>query len=364
MKNKSEKKTKVALIAPSLAQFGGQSIQAKCLLEAFAEDDRVELVFIPNNPANFGQRVKFLRTITTSLKFWFSLLAKLRDVDIVHVFSSGTTSYIISTLPPLFAAKFYGKKVILHYHTGEAETHLKNWKTALRTIGMFDRIIVPSEFLVEVFARFGLQAKAISNFIETEKFRFRDRSSSSGAPLKPVFLSNRNFEAHYQVGDVLRAFSLIQEKFADASLIIAGGGAEEAKLKKLSADLQLKNVEFSGRVPPDKMPELYERADIYLNSSIVDNMPLSIIEAFSCGLPVVTTDAGGIPYIVEHEKTGLVVKVNDYEALAREALRLLETDGLAQKLIAKAHAECVKYSWTKVRGRWLEIYEDLAQSQK
>ena len=66
---------------------------------------------------------------------------------------------------------------------------------------MFDRIVVPSRFLVDVFAKFDLQARAIFNFVETEKFKFRDRR-----PLKPVFLSNRNFEAHYQVGDILRAF--------------------------------------------------------------------------------------------------------------------------------------------------------------
>ena len=355
MKEKGNKKIRVALIAPSMSQLGGQSIQAKRLINAFEGDERIELTFIPNNPESFGQRIKFLRTITNSFKFWLSLLKKLRKIEIVHIFSSGTTGYIISTLPALYAAQIYGKKTILHYHTGEAETHLKKWKKSVRTMRMFDRIIVPSQFLVDVFAKFDLRAKGIFNFVETEKFKFRARK-----PLKPVFLANRNFEAHYKVRDVLRAFSTIQKKIPAARLIIAGVGSEESELKKLSTDLQLKNTEFVGRIEQEKMPEFYDQADIYLNSSIVDNMPLSIIEAFSCGLPVVTTDAGGIPFIVEHEETGLLVSVDDHESLAQESIRLLENDELAQKIIAKSRAECVKYSWSQIREQWLAIYEELA----
>ena len=352
---KSDKKTKVALVAPSLPVIGGQSIQARSLFDAFQNDDKNELTFIPNNPKNFGQKIRFVRTLTTSLTFWVSLFRMLRNVDIVHIFSSGTTSYVISTLPPLLIAKFYGKKTILHYHTGEAETHLKNWRKSVQTMRYFDRIIVPSQFLVEVFARFSLQTNAISNFVETEKFRFQKRES-----LRPIFLSNRNFEPHYQVADVLRAFSLIQKKICNAHLMLIGSGHQEADLKKLAAELQLKNVEFVGRVEPNMMPEYYNKSDIYLNSSIVDNMPLSIIEAFCCGLPVVTTNAGGIPYIVEHERNGLVVNVNDYSALADAATRLLENNELAQKLIAEAHHDGVKCSWSQVRAHWVRSYEELA----
>lgn len=349
-------KIKILLVAPSMKIVGGQSIQAKRLLDAFASDEKIELEFVPNNSETPFQNVKFLRTIFASIKFWFLLFRKIPKTDVVHIFSSGTTSYIISTLPPLFVANLFGKKTILHYHTGEAGAHLKNWKlTAKPTMKQFDEIIVPSPFLVDVFARFGLKAKAIFNFVEGEKFVFRERKS-----LKPVFLSNRNFEAHYQVEDVLRAFRLIQNRFPEARLLIAGSGSEEKNLRNLAADLKLENAEFLGRIENSEMPKIYDSADIYLNSSIVDNMPLSIIEAFSCGLPVVSTDAGGIPFICENGETALLVEKNDYENLAREAIRLLEDDALAQKIIGKARRECVKYSLENVCGRWLEIYQELA----
>jgi len=354
MKDKNGK-IKVALIAPSPENIGGQSIQAKRLLDAFAGDEKIELEFVPNNPETPFQNIKFLRTIFTSIKFFFSLFRKLPRADVVHIFSSGTTSYIISTLPPFFAAKLFGKKTILHYHTGEAETHLENWKlTAKPTMKRFDKIIVPSQFLVDVFAKFDLKAEPIFNFVEGEKFVFRERK-----PLKPIFLSNRNFEAHYQVGDVLRAFRLIQNQFPEARLLVAGYGSEEKKLKQLAGELKLENTEFLGRIESSEMPEIYQKADIYLNTSVVDNMPLSIIEAFSCGLPVVSTDAGGISYICENGETALLVGKNDYESLSREAVSLLEDGELAQKIIGKARAECVKYSLENVRGQWLELYQNV-----
>lgn len=355
----SRKKIKIALVAPSLQVVGGQSIQAERLLKAFAGDENVQIEFVPNNPETSFQNVKFLRTVFTSIVFWLSLLRKIPKAEVIHVFSSGTTSYLISTLPPLVAAKLFGKQVILNYHTGEAETHLKNWRlTAKPTMKMFDKIVVPSQFLIDVFARFDLKAEAVFNFVESEKFEFRSRN-----PLELVFLSNRNFEAHYQVDDVLRAFRLIQNKFSAAKLIVAGYGSEESSLKNLAAELNLKNTEFVGRIEPAEMPKIYDKADIYLNASIVDNMPLSIIEAFSCGLPVVSTDAGGIPYLCENGETALLVAVKDYEALAREAIRLIEDNDLAQKIIHTARQNCVKYSWANVRGEWLDIYRQSASEK-
>jgi glycosyltransferase involved in cell wall biosynthesis len=349
-------KIKVLLVAPSMKIVGGQSIQAKRLLDAFAADEKIEFEFLENNPEALFRNVKLLRTIFTSVKFWFLLFRKIPKTGIVHVFSSGTTSYIISTLPPLFVARLFGRKTILHYHNGAAEQHLENWKlTAKPTMKRFDEIVAPSQFLVDVFAKFDLKAKAIFNFVEGEKFVFRERKK-----LKPVFLSNRNFEAHYRVEDVLRAFRLIQNQFPEARLLIAGYGSEEKKLKNLAVELKLENAEFLGRIENEEMPKIYDKADIYLNASVIDNMPLSIIEAFSCGLPVVSTDAGGIPYICENGATALLVGKNDYENLARAAISLVENQELARKIVGNARRECVKYSLEDVRGRWTKLYQNLA----
>ena len=116
--------------------------------------------------------------------------------------------------------------------------------------------------------------------------------------LQPVFLSNRNFQSLYNIACVLRAFARIQEQRPEARLIVVGNGPEGERVHALARELSLRNVEFVGAVTPTEMGRYYDEADVYLNASDIDNMPNSIIEAFACGLPVVTTRAGGIPYIV------------------------------------------------------------------
>ncbi|HOK46156.1 MAG TPA: glycosyltransferase family 4 protein, partial [Bryobacteraceae bacterium] len=234
---------------------------------------------------------------------------------------------------------------------GEAEDHLRRWRSAASAIRLADSIAVPSSYLVDVFRQFGLQARAIFNIVETERFPFRERN-----PLRPVFLSNRNLEPMYNVACTLRAFALIQRRIPDARLIVAGYGSQRSQLEALAQELGLRDVSFLGRVTPQEMPQVYDQADIYLNSSEIDNMPLSILEAFACGLPVVTTDAGGIPYVVEHGRTGLIVGKGDYRAMADAALRLLEDPALAAALIRNARRECSKYRWESVRQQWLELY--------
>ncbi len=353
-----EKPVKVLMVAPALPIIGGQTVQAARLLEKFHEEPGVQVDLQPINPqfAPGLQKIKYLRTVLTSAKYISDLLVKIPRYDVIHIFSASYYSFLLAPTPAVLIARLFGKKTILNYRSGEAADHLKTWKrSAIPTVRLFDAVVAPSGYLVDVFADFGLKAQTIFNFVNTERYRFRERK-----PLRPVFLSNRNFESHYNVACTLRAFALIQKSIPEAQILVAGDGAEKVKLHQLAEELNLRNVEFLGAVPPEKMPEIYDRADIYLNSPSIDNMPNSVIEAFSCGLPVVSTNAGGIPYIVENEKTGLLVETNDHEALARAAMRILESDELAQKIIADARRESVKYTWENVRSEWLKIYRELA----
>ena len=123
---------------------------------------------------------------------------------------------------------------------------------------------------------------------------------------------------------VLRAFALIQERLPSARLIVVGDGPERECVHAMASELALRNVEFIGAVSPTEMGRWYDEADVFLNASDIDNMPNSIIESFACGLPVATTRAGGIPYVVEHERNGLLVDCGDHAGLAAAALRLLD----------------------------------------
>ncbi|MGH9932736.1 MAG: heparinase II/III family protein [Pyrinomonadaceae bacterium] len=351
---------RVLVVAPSLDILGGQAIQAARLVTRMRELSAFEVGFLPINPRLPGllrrlQAVKYLRTVVTSLLYIATLLAHVPRYEVIHIFSASYFSFVLAQTPAILIAKLFGKKVLLNYHSGEAEDHLSRWRTATPTMRLVDEVVVPSEYLVRVFAKFGIRARAINNLIELDRFTFRERR-----PLRPVFLSNRNLETHYGVDHVLHAFALIQKSIPDAELIVAGGGSQRVALEDLALALGLRHTKFVGRVEHDGIVEQYQEADIFLNGSEVDNQPLSILEAFACGLPVVTTNAGGIPDMVINGETGFVVNRGDHEAMGNRALQLLKEIDLVGPLAQRARDECQKYSWGAVRDQWTKLYRELA----
>lgn len=358
---KADKKIAVGIVVASLDILGGQAIAALRLLEGLAQSPVIEAELLPINPRlplalRWLQRIKYLRTLVTFVYYVATLLVKVPRFDVLHIFSAANFSFLLAPAPAVLVARLYGKPVILHYHSGEAEEHLRNWRrTTIPVFRLADRVIVPSEFLVKVFAEFAIEARAISNTVEFARFSFHRRR-----PLRPVILANRNFESHYNVACALRAFGLIQQELPQAQLLVAGDGSQRQALQALAAELRLRNIEFFGAVSPAQMPALYDRADIYLNASEVDNMPLSILEAFACGLVVVTTDAGGIPYMVKDRDNGLVVERGNPAALAQAVLHLLAHADEAERLIHQALSDCRKYRWQAVEYQWLSLYQELA----
>jgi glycosyltransferase involved in cell wall biosynthesis len=341
--------------------LGGQAVQLARLREKLAGTPGVEVSFLPMNPRLPGplrlmQRVKFLRTVVTSIGYWSILVFRMRRFDVVHAFSPSYWAFLLGPVPALLVARAFGRGALLNYHSGEAEDHLRNWRSAVPLAKLAHRIVVPSEYLRDVFARFGLPSDSIHNFVDADTIPYRERSMP-----RPVFLSNRNLEALYNVACSIRAFARIQERIPEASLIVAGYGGQRPALEELVAGLGLRNVRFTGRVTPNEMAQLLDEADIMLNSPDIDNMPLSLIEAQAAGLPIVSTSTGGIPYIVQDGLTGLLVPPGDDAALATAALRLLEEPGLALRLTRAARQACIdRFSWHAVEEAWVRVYRELA----
>jgi glycosyltransferase involved in cell wall biosynthesis len=260
----------------------------------------------------------------------------------------------------MLVARLYRRGAILNYHSGEAADHLATWRTAVPLTRLAHRIAVPSEYLSTVFSGFGLKAESIHNFVDTDAIRYRERTNP-----RPVFLSNRNLEKLYNVACCIRAFAVVQSRVPDAQLVVAGYGRERGSLEALVAELRLRNVRFTGRVPPAEMIRLLDESDVLLNSPDIDNMPLSLIEAQAAGLPIVSTSTGGIPYIVEHDRTGLLVPPGDCEGLATAALRVLNESGLAARLSRAGREACeANYTWQAVEQSWLQLYRDVAQQSR
>jgi glycosyltransferase involved in cell wall biosynthesis len=353
---------RVAIVAPSLAILGGQSVQADQLIQAWANDPDVEAWLVPVNPQPAAgtwltalARKKYIRTVITQASYWPLLWRELQRADVVHVFSASYTSYLLSTTPALFVAARLGRPVLLNYHSGQAPDHLGRSRFARRTLADVDQVAVPSRFLADVFGEFGIETDVIPNIIDRTAFAFRPRE-----PLRPRFLSTRNLEPLYNVSCTLRAFAHIQAEVPGATLTVVGYGSELASLQQLVSSLRLSGVTFTGRVPPGEMPRYYAEADIYLQSPNIDNMPLSVLEAFASGSAVVSTRTGGVPAILEDEVHGLLTPPGDDRAMASAALRLLGDPELAARLIRQACTATEIYTWQRIRPLWLSAYRRLA----
>jgi glycosyltransferase involved in cell wall biosynthesis len=355
---------RVTIVAASLRYVGGQSVQADLLLRNWEGDPDIQAELIPIDPPlprglRWVEGIPGLRTLVREPLYIFSVWRGLKGADIAHIFSASYWSFLLAPVPAWLVALLGKKKVLLHYHSGEARDHLRRFRTArpmLRRMGM---LVVPSWYLVDVFAEFGLKAEVVPNIVDLSQFCFRTRT-----PLRPHLVCTRGFHPYYRVDLVLQAFAEVQKVFPHARLDLAGGGPLERQIRDLVHQLKLSGVRFLGVVSRAEIGRIYDEADIFVNASSLDNMPVSILEAFASGTPVVSTAPEGMRYLVEHDRTGLLSPSGDAAPLAENILRLLRDEELSSRLAANAYEESSRYRWTAVRERWLAAYRTLMQDHE
>ena len=339
------------IVAAGQATPGGQGIQALALCEALRIEGHV-VTYIPIDPVfprglRWVRRVPIGRTILNQA-LYFSKLIALRRTDTTFIFSAAYWSFLLAPVPAILAARAAGSRVVLAYHSGEADDHLTRWGALVHPwLRMVDSIVVPSSFLQEVFHRHGYRARVIRNVVDTSRFRYSERFV-----LRPRLLSTRNLEPHYRVDDTLRAFAILRARYPEATLTVAGCGSEEGRLRRLAGSIGVGGIRFLGRVDPCAIPALCDEADIFVNASEVDNQPVSVLEAFAAGLPVVTTNTGDIAAMVRHGETGLIVPHRDPDNMASAVTSLIEAPERARRLAARAREEVEAYTWPRVREEW------------
>ncbi len=348
--------SRIALVAAGPGIVGGQGAQARALLDALRSDG-CDVVFLPVNPP-FPRGLRWLRccpwarTILNQALYLPSLV-RLRRAAVAHVFSASYWSFLLGPAPAMLAARAFGRRVVLHYHSGEADDHLARWGILVHPfLRLADIIVVPSPYLEAVFARHGMAVLVIPNVVDTSRFRYRDRPR-----LRPRLLSARNLEPYYRVDTTIRMFARLREIFPEATLVVAGQGGEEARLRALARDLGERGIRFAGRVEPAEMPALYDEADIFVNASVVDNQPVSVLEAFAAGLPVVTTPTGDIAALVREGETGRLAPPDDPVAMAGAVASLITDPEGARAMARRARAEVERYTWAGVREAWRAVYE-------
>jgi len=349
---------RIGLIGPLPPPSGGMANQTLQLSRLLGNEGlAVDLVQTnaPYRPAWVG-KIVVVRAVFRLLFYAARLWKTTGRVDVLHIMANSGWSWHLFTVPAVWIAKFRNTPTVINYRGGEAEQFFaRSFRWVKPTLTASARIVVPSRFLQQVFKRYHFDAEIVANIIDVERFAptaYRDRQAAA-----PHLLVPRNLELIYDNATAIRAFKQVLKELPGATLTVAGTGPEHASLLALAKELGIQNkVVFSGRVDAPHMPALYQAADVMLNPSRVDNMPNSILEALACGVPVVSTNVGGIRFLVEHEKTALLVPAEDHQAMAAAAIRVLRDHQLNDDLRQAGLDFVQQFSWPIVRDNWLAVY--------
>ncbi len=352
---------RVCVVGPLPPPSGGMANQCEQLVRLLRADGAdVELVRnnAPYRPTLLGQ-VPVLRAGVRLLPYLLNLWRAAGRAEVLHVLANSGWAWHLFAAPALLIGLLRGTPVIINYRGGLAEQFFAGAPSHVLSLMRRAALrVTPSAFLRRVFAQHGLEADVIPNIVDLERFAPRQERDFGAAPQVVVA---RNLEPIYGLSTALQALAILRQQYPGASLTVAGSGPQKAELVALAAALGLSDaVHFPGRVDHAEMPALYARADVALNPSTVDNMPNSVLEAFASGLPLVSTDVGGVPDIVSDGVNGLLVPVGDAPAMAAALLRLLGDRDLARRLADAGVKQVQAYAWPQVRGQWLAAYRRAA----
>ncbi|MFO1257172.1 MAG: glycosyltransferase family 4 protein [Gammaproteobacteria bacterium] len=352
----------IAIIAPIPPPNGGMALQG-LQLKRLLENEGYTIFYTATNPKmtpNWISQIPYLRAVYRLYFYCWALFKIPDEYQLWHIFSNSGLSWFLFSLPPVFIAKLRRKDVIINYRGGGADQFLKRWCFAVKQVIIWTNgLIVPSDYLKSIFAKYQIEARVVPNVIDETKFYPRTHSNFQTLNTKAeiVLSITRNLEPIYGVDVAIKSFFEAKKLIPQLKLKIAGEGVAFQDLKRIVQNLGLENdVDFLGRLSQSEMLNLYQTTDLLINPSLVDNMPNSLLEAMACALPIITSNAGGIPYMVDHLKSAWIVPAGDINLLTEAIIKLIQNDTLRLTMAETAFKQSRIYFWPQVKERWAQIY--------
>ena len=331
---------KILLIANYEEGVGGISVQVKLQRDLLRGDGNV--CDILSTKGSVAKRIKAV----------FALLSKGRKYDVFHIHACSDRGFLPAILG-INIGRLLKKRIVLTFHGGGAEGFFrKKERFVKRYLSRTSANIVLSGFIGRVFDRYGIPYTVIPNVLEADGSAFRARTE-----IHPRFIGIRSLTETYNIKCTLRAFAIVLEKYPDARLTLLGGGALKAQLEQFVADHHIQNVTFVGQVPNTEISRYLDEADIMVSSSRFDNMPVSVLEGFRAGLLVISSNVGGVPYMIEDGRNGLLFESDNDRQMAEKMLAAVENPDATRRMIANARQSLEDYKWENCREKLLALYK-------
>ncbi len=319
---------------------------------------------IPQIKSNFFRFIQIPFLLYSYYQSAKNICAK-KEIDIIHcqwVIPSGFIGAMLKRKiqKPLVITS-QGAELFL------STKHPFSWATKL-TIKLTDKLLPVSNQMSERAQRFGADVqniKVVPNAVDTYKFRpdvsskFREQYNIPNDAI--VILTVRRLVAEKRVSDILEAFDLVTS-LAPIHLIIAGDGPQKNHLRDISKNSKrVDQVHFIGFIDNKDLPDIYAASDIYILSSQQEGLSLSMLEAMSSELIVISTTSTGGNEVIDHQVNGYLYEIGDIRSLAGYINEAIELSAVGKSAICKKAREKVvdKYSLTKMVGQWLTLYNQL-----
>lgn len=248
-----------------------------------------------------------------------------------------------------------GKPYLLTLHGGNLPAFARRWpRRVRRLLRSAYAVTTPSRYLLEAMRHFRSDLCLLPNAVDLEAYAFKSRES-----VQPSLIWLRAFHDIYNPSLGPKTLACLAREVPDIHLTMIGPDTKDGSLQstmRVASDLNiLGRLEVLGPVPKATVPNRLAEADIFLNTASIDNAPVSAVEAMACGLCIVSTNVGGIPYLLEDGQDALLVPPNNPEAMASAVRRVLRDPGLAKRLSRNARRKAERFDWSNILPQWEEL---------
>ncbi|MRT17200.1 glycosyltransferase family 4 protein [Vitellibacter sp. q18] len=238
-------------------------------------------------------------------------------------------------------------------HGGNLPDRLKkSRKLSKKFFGNAVANVAPSQFIKQEFEASGFRnLYLIPNAIEIENYPFKKREN-----IAPKLLWVRSFSEIYNPWLAVEIVELLKKKGTEACLCMVGPDKDGSleRCKKMAADLQLP-IRFPGRLTKSEWIALSAEFDIFINTTNFDNMPVSVMEAMALGLPVISTNVGGMLYLIENGVDGILLPPNSATSFVQAIEELCADPLKAQTLTKNARTKMETLDWEVIKHKWIKL---------
>nr|WP_281720575.1 glycosyltransferase family 4 protein [Nitrosomonas nitrosa] len=262
------------------------------------------------------------------------------------------------------ALRMIRKPFVLTLHGGNLPAFADRFgKRVQRLLVSSSAVTTPSAYLFEKMRPYREDLVLIPNPLNLNKYPFRHRQHP-----QPTLVWLRAFHDIYNPSLAVKVLASLVEKFSTAKLVMVGpnkgDGSYEAMLSLATKLGVQRRVICPGQVAKDEIAHWLHRGDIFLNTTRVDNTPISVLEAMACGLCIISTNVGGIPYLLQNESDALFVPSDDHGAMIKAVERLLTEEGLAGVLSRNARRKVEQFDWSNILPRWEKLLTKIATDNR